>query len=59
MKLEDFKGKWVVIETESITCSMYVKNFGGVAKLREKYPDVEFLRVYMREAHDHLGASES
>jgi len=49
--LEDYKGKWVVIETGSITCSMYVKNVGGFAKLREKYPDVEFLLVYVREAH--------
>ena len=51
VKLEDYKGKWVVIETGSITCSMYVKNVGGFAKLRQKYPDVEFLLVYVREAH--------
>ena len=58
VKLEDYKGKWVVIETGSITCSMYVKNVGGFAKLRQKYPDVEFLLVYVREAHpgSRLGA---
>lgn len=49
--LADYKGKWVVLETGSITCSMYVKNVGGFDKLKAKYPDVEFLLVYVREAH--------
>ena len=49
--LSDYRGKWLVIETGSITCSMYVKNIGGVRRLRDKYPDVEFLLVYVREAH--------
>ena len=54
IKLSDYKGKWVVIETGSLTCGMYVKNIekkNGVAYLVEKFPDVEFLTVYVREAH--------
>ncbi len=51
VSLSDYRGKWVVIETGSITCSMYVKNIGGIRRLRDKYPDVEFLLVYVREAH--------
>ena len=49
--LSDYRGRWLVIETGSITCSMYVRNIGGVRRLRDKYPDVEFLLVYVREAH--------
>jgi hypothetical protein len=49
--LADYRGKWVVIETGSITCSMYVKNIGGIRGLQDKYPDVVFLLVYVREAH--------
>jgi len=54
VKLSDYKGKWVVLETGSLTCGMYVKNIdrkNGVQYLVEKYPDVEFLTVYVREAH--------
>jgi hypothetical protein len=51
VSLSDYRGKWVVIETGSITCSMYVKNIGGVRRLENKFPDVEFLLVYVREAH--------
>ena len=49
--LADYKGKWVVLETGSITCSMYVKNVDKISALQEKFPDVEFLLVYIREAH--------
>lgn len=51
VKLSDFRGKWVVLETGSITCSMYVKNIPGIRKLMADYPDIEFLLVYIREAH--------
>ena len=51
VSLEDYRGKWVVLETGSITCSMYVKNIPGIRKLQAKYPDVEFLLIYVREAH--------
>ena len=51
VSLEQYSGKWVVLETDSITCSMYVKNIGGIKKLQAKYHDVEFLLIYVREAH--------
>ena len=51
VSLADYKGKWLVIESGSLTCPMYVKNVKPYAKLKEKYPDVEWLVVYVREAH--------
>ena len=51
VSLEDYRGKWVVLETGSITCAMYVKNIPGVRMLQNKFPDVEFLLIYVREAH--------
>ena len=51
VNLEDYKGKWLVIESGSLTCPMYVKNVKPYSKLKEKYPDVEWLVVYVREAH--------
>ena len=51
VKLSDYRGKWVVIETGSLTCPMYVKNVSKLNALKEKYDDVEFLMIYVREAH--------
>ncbi|MBT8003074.1 MAG: redoxin domain-containing protein, partial [Rhodospirillales bacterium] len=51
IKLSNYKGKWVVIETASLTCPMYVKNVNPIKKVIQKFPDVEFLVVYVREAH--------
>lgn len=51
VRLSDFRGKWVVLETGSATCSQYTKNIGSMAELARKFPDVEFLVVYVREAH--------
>lgn len=54
VKLGDYRGKWVVLETGSLTCGMYVKNLyreQGVAFLVEQFPDVKFLTIYVREAH--------
>jgi len=61
VSLHDYRGKWVVLETGSITCAMYVKNIPGIKDLQVKYPDVEFLLVYVREAHpgSRLGPHES
>ena len=61
VSLYDFRGKWVVLETGSITCAMYVKNIPGIKELQVKYPDVEFLLVYVREAHpgSRLGPHQS
>ena len=51
VRLSNYKGKWLVIESGSLTCPMYVKNVKPYAKLKDKYPDVEWLLVYVREAH--------
>jgi hypothetical protein len=51
VSLADYRGKWVVLETGSLTCSMYVKNIPGMRDLQGKYPEVEFLLIYVREAH--------
>ncbi len=51
VKLSDYRGKWLVIETGSITCNMYTRNINKMNALAKKYPDVEFVVVYVREAH--------
>jgi hypothetical protein len=51
VKLSDYRGKWLVIESGSLTCPMYVKNVRPFDALKDKYPDVEWLVVYVREAH--------
>lgn len=51
VKLSDFRGKWVVLETASVTCGMYARNVSRINELTKEYPDVEFLVIYVREAH--------
>ena len=51
LKLSDFSGKWVVVETASSTCSMYTKNIPDMKDISEEMDDVEFVVVYVREAH--------
>ena len=51
VRISDFRGKWLVIETGSSTCSMYTKNIPGMKELRAQHPDVEFILAYVREAH--------
>ena len=51
VKLSDFRGKWVVLETGSSTCSMYTKNIPDMEGIAADYPDVVFLVIYVREAH--------
>ncbi len=61
VKLSDFLGKWVAIETGSSTCSMYTKDIAEMKKIREEFPDVVFLLIYVREAHpgERLGPHQS
>jgi len=61
VKLSDFSGKWVVIETGSSTCSMYTKNIKVWKDVIPNHPDVEWLMVYVREAHpgERLGPHQS
>jgi hypothetical protein len=51
VQLADYKGKWLVLESGSLTCPMYVKNVKPFAKLSKEFPDVEWLVIYVREAH--------
>ena len=51
VKLSDFKGKWLVLETGSSTCSMYTKNIPDMESIEKDFPDVEFALIYVREAH--------
>lgn len=51
VKISDFKGKWLVLETGSATCSMYTKNIPDLKSIQDDFPDVEFRLVYVREAH--------
>ena len=51
ISLSDYKDKWLVLETGSLTCPMFVKNINPLRDVRAKHPDVEFLVIYVREAH--------
>lgn len=51
IKLSDFKGKTVVIESGSFTCPSYIGYINPMNKLSAKFPNVEFLVLYVREAH--------
>lgn len=51
VKLSDFSGNWLVIETGSSTCSMYTKNIPDMSEIQDEFPDVVFLLIYVREAH--------
>lgn len=49
--LSSFRGRWLVIETASVSCMMYARNVTKMGLLQQKYPDIEWLLVYVREAH--------
>lgn len=49
--IRSFQGKWLVIETGSITCPQYVANISTMNALQETYPDTSFVVIYVREAH--------
>lgn len=51
VNLSDYQGKWLVLETGSSTCSMYTKNIPDIQAIEKDFPDVEFLLIYVREAH--------
>jgi hypothetical protein len=61
VKLSDFSGQWVVLETGSSTCSMFTKNIPNMKNIEEEFTDVKFLLIYVREAHpgERLGAHKS
>jgi peroxiredoxin len=51
VKLSDFRGKPVVVETGSVSCPMYVSHVESMNALAFRFPDVVFLVLYVREAH--------
>lgn len=51
VKLSDFLDQTIVLDTGSITCPMYANTKGPMNLLKEQYPDVHFLLLYVREAH--------
>jgi hypothetical protein len=51
VKLSDFLDKPLVLETGSITCPMFVKCIKPMNKLMERYKEVNFIVLYVREAH--------
>lgn len=61
VSLSDFRGKWVVLETGSITCPITDSKVHAMDKLHRQYEDVVFILLYTREAHpgEHYDAHES
>lgn len=54
VRLSDFRGKFIVLETASITCPAYRQHVKPMNELAQKYADAEdlvFLVLYVREAH--------
>lgn len=51
IKLSDFRGKPVVLETGSASCPMYVGHIEPMNGLAFRLPEVVFLVLYVREAH--------
>lgn len=51
VKLSQFFGKTIVLETGSVTCAQYTSRVLPMNRLAEQYPDVTFLLLYVREAH--------
>lgn len=51
VKLSDFRGKPVVLETGSASCPMYVGRIQSMNALAFRHPEVVFLVLYVREAH--------
>ena len=51
VKLSDYFGTWLVLETGSFSCPMYVGNIQKMNWLVREFKDVRFLVLYIREAH--------
>lgn len=61
VKLSDFEGSWVVLETGSLTCPITDSKVRAMDKLARAFKDVVFILLYTREAHpgEHCEAHES
>ena len=51
VSLSNFMDKPIVLDTGSITCPMYANTKTPMNTLQEEYPNVNFLLLYVREAH--------
>lgn len=51
VRLSEYKGKTVVIESGSYTCPSFIGYIDPMNKLSLQYPNVEFIVLYVREAH--------
>ncbi|MBA3901343.1 MAG: redoxin domain-containing protein [Bacteroidetes bacterium] len=51
VKLSDFFGKPIVLETGSLTCPVYAGVVKEMNKMAEEFREVQFLLLYTREAH--------
>ena len=49
--LAEFKGKFTVIETGSITCPQFVSHIAAMNTLAQRYTNMAFITIYVREAH--------
>lgn len=51
VRLSDFEGQILVLETGSFTCPHYVGNIDPMHDLAFEFPEALFLMLYVREAH--------
>ena len=52
VRLSDYLGnRPLVLETGSMTCPMYAQSVPPMMKLIEKYPNLDHILMYVREAH--------
>ena len=53
IRLSDFRGKYIVLETGSLTCPMFGKNIPGMNEIATEFSNdhTVFLILYTREAH--------
>ena len=51
VRLSDYFGRPIVMEAGSITCPVFCGKVGKMNELAQKYPEVNFLVLYVREAH--------
>lgn len=49
--LSNFLDKPIVLDTGSITCPMYANTKSPMISLQKEYPEINFLLLYVREAH--------
>lgn len=50
-RLSDFLDKPLVLETGSMTCPMYAQSAPPMQAMAERFPDLNFVVLYVREAH--------